>query len=57
MAVNGQNMAKLDTGEIVTINNLVPDRTSRKTDSSSYINNPTMLYFPYTGYTRVWLAP
>lgn len=56
MAINGQNLAVLQDGRRVTINNLVPNKAQPSTFSSDYIDNPQKQYFPYSGYTKVRLS-
>lgn len=42
LLLNGNNLAKLSDGKVVTINNLVPNADNRSTDHSDYINNPAV---------------
>ncbi|MEG4875121.1 choice-of-anchor L domain-containing protein [Microcoleus sp. CZ3-B4] len=42
LLLNGTNLAKLSDGQIVTINNLVPDPYNRSQDHPDYIDNPSL---------------
>ena len=56
LLVNGINVAKLNNGQDVTINNLGSSKSNPATWSPDYIDNPNRQYFGgMTGYTKVYI--
>ena len=56
LLLNGTNLAKLNDGKTVTINNLVPNANNRSTDNPDYIDNSSGLassIIKLDGYTKV----
>jgi hypothetical protein len=56
LLLNGTNLAKLNDGKTVTINNLVPNSGNRSTDNPDFINNSTGLassIIKLDGFTKV----
>jgi len=56
MEINGNPIATLSSGKVVSINNLVPYPQTPSEWSSDYIDNPNREYFGYTGYTKLLVA-